>query len=207
MSTTTKTSFQSVFTGNDDQHQKLLNLIQACNRLSIHTTHFIKYYHLNCPPELCFPHLDEANSLCRLRFIQKLPMVLVSVDRQDKYFGLCNLRALIYFSHFPKSIVCDMNWLWSGNWEQEMPMNKREISLEIMAINFEIGPGLREILHSEHVSQFFSFVTTGFHQFELKQCNDPVLLIFKRAKMQSPVNPTRAPPLLVSICLDRLFAD
>ncbi|KAJ3220840.1 hypothetical protein HK099_003952 [Clydaea vesicula] len=49
---THKTSFQKVFRGTQLHYDRLTDLLFQCNQLQLHTTHFSKYYLLNCPPAI-----------------------------------------------------------------------------------------------------------------------------------------------------------
>ena len=47
--TCNKTSFQSVFCGTEDHHERIINLVHACNDLVFHATHVLKFYFLQFP--------------------------------------------------------------------------------------------------------------------------------------------------------------
>ena len=46
---TVKTSFKKVFNGTETHLERFRNLVIHINRLTIHVTHFTKWYLLNCP--------------------------------------------------------------------------------------------------------------------------------------------------------------
>ncbi len=62
-STTIKTSFAIVFCGTAEHRQRLRTLVEKCGRIEVHTTHFVKFYLLNCAPADQLPLTKEAYAI------------------------------------------------------------------------------------------------------------------------------------------------
>lgn len=111
---THKISFQKVFRGSQLHYDRLNNLLVKCNRLQIHTTHFSKYYLLNCPPANQKPLHKDA--------LEAITSELNKLDNNNPR-GSGDRRALV--DHFLPFIAAYKNLI---NYEGEGVRNFQQLS-------------------------------------------------------------------------------